>query len=125
MAGDKRQSGMTLVEVLVALAIMSAVAAAILALIAQNTRFVAAAEDQMIAGMAADQEMVEALARAAPLDRDVEESDRDFAGRRFKVTRTVTEIGVESLVRIDIVVRDASGRQSLASATTIKSEGQP
>lgn len=122
MAGDKRQSGMTLVEVLVALAIMSAVAAAILALIAQNTRFVAAAEEQMIAGMAADQEMVEALARAAPLDRGVEESERELAGRRFKVTRTVSETEIAGLVRIDMVVRDASGRQTLASATTIKSE---
>jgi general secretion pathway protein I len=113
---------MTLVEVLVALAIMAAVAAAILALISQNTRFVAAAEDKLIAGMAADREIVEALAGSGPFERGAEELEREFAGRRFRVTRTVTELGVEKLLRIDIVVRDAAGRQALASATTIRAE---
>lgn len=126
MACDKgaraSQCGMTLVEVLVALAIMAAVATAILALISQNTRYVAAAEDKLVAGMAADREIVEALARSGPFERGVEESERDFAGRRFRVTRTVTELGVEKLFRIDIVVRDASGRQALATATTIRAE---
>lgn len=117
-----RQNGMTLVEVLVALAVMSAVAAAILALIAQNTRFLAAAETRMIAGMAADVQMVDALARRAPLERGLQQSVIDFAGRRFLAVETVTETGVDELVRIDILIQDADGRQSLASATSIKSE---
>lgn len=113
---------MTLVEVLVALAIMAAVATAILALISQNTRYVAAAENKLLAGMAADREIVEALARSIPPARGTEESAREFAGRSFWITRTVTELGVEKLIRIDIVVRDASGGQRLASATTIRAE---
>lgn len=124
MGGGSAQRGMTLVEVLVALAIMGAVAAAILGLIAQNTRFMASVETQTVADMLADKEMVEAMARRAPLERGVTESDSEFGGRRFHVKRTVTETGVENLVRIDLVIADASGRQVLASATTIKSEGQ-
>lgn len=122
MASGRAQRGFTLVEVLVALAIMASVAAAILALIAQNTRFVASTEEQMIAGLAADREMVELLARSAPLERGDEQGARELAGRTFVVMRTVTEIAIEGLVRIDVEIRDQSGRQVLASATTIKAE---
>lgn len=121
---DRAQDGMTLIEVLVALAVVSAVAAGIMALIAQNTRFIAASEERLAASLAADAAMVEALARLAPLERGVTHSEVDIGARRFIVTETVTEIGVEQLVRIDIVVRGA-GEQSLAAATTIKPEDRP
>ena len=124
MMGDaSSQRGMTLVEVLVALAILGFVAAAVLSLISQNTRFVAAAEERMIASMLADNLMVEALATATRLEQGVSDGQTEFGGRSWTYSQTVTEIGVTRLVRVDIIVRDSAGRQSLASATTLKREG--
>lgn len=119
---SRRQHGMTLVEVLVALAIVSAVAASIMVLIAQNTRFVAASESQLLAGIAVDKVLVDALARVDNLDRGVDQEEVEVGGHVFFVTKTVTDLGVEKLVRIDIAVSDREGGQTLASATTIKSE---
>ena len=119
---SRRQHGMTLVEVLVALAIVSAVAASIMVLIAQNTRFVAASEAQLLAGIAVDKVLVDALARVDNLDRGVDQEEVEVGGHTFFVTKTVTDLGVEKLVRIDIAVSDREGGQTLASATTIKSE---
>lgn len=117
----RRQRGMTLVEVLVALLILGMVAGAVLALIGQNTRFVAGAEDQMLAGILADNLMVEALGQEGPLERGVAQAERDFGGRRWLATTTVVETGAGGLVRVEIAVRAASG-QTLAEAITLKAD---
>lgn len=118
----ERARGMTLIEVLVALAILGLVAAAIVALIGQNTRFITDAEERVLAGMLADNLMVEALARTTPLERGTSEADHAFARRAFRATTTVTEAGGEDVVRIDIAIASAASSQTLARATTIKAE---
>jgi general secretion pathway protein I len=118
-----RQRGFTLVEVLVALAILGLVAASIVALIGQNTRFIADQEEKMLAGMLVDTAMVEALAREAPMERGEQVAERDFAGRQWQVKTTVVEAGVANVIRIETSVSAVHGPQVLARATTLKSEG--
>lgn len=115
---------MTLVEVLVALAVMGAVVAAVISLISQNTRFVTAAEDRLLAGIAADNAMIERLASDAPLETGEETREIMVGARTFAVTEAVTETGAEGLLRVDITVLDATGRQSLAHAMTITAEAR-
>lgn len=114
-----RQTGMTLVEVLVALAILGMTAASIMMLIAQNTRFVAASEDRAIAAILLDNVMVETLASTAAPELGASEETRDFVGRDWRVMRTIGETGLEGVVRIEVEILTADG-QTLARAETLR-----
>jgi general secretion pathway protein I len=113
---------MTLVEVLVAFAILGMLAASILMLVGQSAQFIAAAEERAVAGIVADNLMVESLAASAPLERGDSSGEMQLGGRTFSFERVVVEPGVEGVVRIEIRVRAAGGRQVLASATTLNAE---
>lgn len=122
MCALKRQRGLTLVEVLIALAILGLVAASIVSLIGQNTRFIADQEEKMLAGMLVDAVTIERLAQRAPLERGETIEERAFASRNWKMTTTIAETGVDGVVRIDAAVAGAQGAQVLARATTLKDE---
>ncbi|MEX0645898.1 MAG: type II secretion system minor pseudopilin GspI [Parvularculaceae bacterium] len=121
MRACKSQQGLTLVETLIALAILGAVAAAVLALISQNTRFSAAAEDRLLARVVLDNLMTEDLGRLAPLERGATGRETELGGRRWIIEKTVVEV-TGGLVRIEIKVLDPVGRQTQASAVTLKAE---
>ena len=115
------ERGLTLVETLVALAIMGLTAASILTLIGQNTRFIISAEEKTFASVAADNLMVEALALAT-LDRGEETGDIEINGRRYSFVRRVEDSTAEELAVVEIEVRSADGAQVLASATSLRRE---
>lgn len=121
MRNHRGERGLTLVETLVALAILGAVATAVLALIGQNTRFAAASEDRLLAGMLLDNLMTEDLGRLSPLERGESEREAEFGGRRWLIERNVVE-AVGGLVRIEIKILDHVGRQVQAHAVTLKAE---
>ncbi|MEM9495942.1 MAG: type II secretion system minor pseudopilin GspI [Pseudomonadota bacterium] len=118
---QRRQSGVTLVETLVALAVMGLTAASILTLIGQNTRFIISAEDRTYASIAADNIMVDALARET-VDQGEETGETTIAGRTYTFSRRIEASPVEGLLVIDIDILDANGVQVLASATTLRRE---
>ena len=119
----QEQHGMTLVEVLVALAVLGAVAGATLILIGQNSRFIASAEDRLIASMLVDNELTESLATRQELETGVTEERVVFAGGGWILQREVTEAGVENVVRIDVAVRREGEDRIAARASTLKKEG--
>ena len=119
----QEQHGMTLVEVLVALAVLGAVAGATLILIGQNSRFIASAEDRLIASMLVDNELTESLATRQELETGVTEERVVFAGGGWILQREVTEAGVENIVRIDVAVRREGEDRIAARASTLKKEG--
>ncbi|NWG71584.1 MAG: type II secretion system minor pseudopilin GspI [Parvularculaceae bacterium] len=121
-ASRRRSRGLTLVEVLIALAILGLVAASIVTLIGQSTRFIADQEEKMLAGMLADAAMVELLARRSALERGETEKARTFAGRNWKVKVSVEAAGFAGLVRLEAQVLRENGPQVLARALTVKSE---
>lgn len=116
------QSGLTLVEVLVALAILGLVVASIMALIGQNTRFLSTAEERMVASILADNEMTELLARPEKLEFGDMARHTEFGGRAWIVEHHVFDTGIQGLVRIEIDVREKVRGQVAASATTLKAE---
>lgn len=119
-----RARGFTLIETLVALAILGAVVTAVLALISQSARFVATSEDRLLAGVLADNLMVDALAGAAPLERNETEAEVEFAGSLWATRQLIVETGLAGVVRIDVSVRRAGSQQTLAAATSLKKEGE-
>ncbi|HXI86456.1 MAG TPA: type II secretion system minor pseudopilin GspI [Parvularculaceae bacterium] len=116
-----RAKGFTLVEVLVALAILGLVAGGVLALTAQNARFQAAAETRLLAGILVDNELIEALGRVSTLERGRSKGSADFAGRSWTIERSVANLNNNGLVQIEITVRGAAGRTE-ASGVVIKAE---
>ncbi|GAB4531374.1 MAG: hypothetical protein Kow00133_20000 [Amphiplicatus sp.] len=116
------QKGFTLIEALVALVALGLVVGGALTLIAQNARFIAAAEDRLAARILADNLMVEALAASAPLEREEASGETRFAGRDLRWRRVVVETGADGVVRIDIDVRRSESGQTLAAATSLKRE---
>jgi general secretion pathway protein I len=116
------QLGLTLVEVLVALAILGLVVSSVMALISQNTRFLATAEERLIAGVLLDNEMIETLARSTPLDLGEQEREAELGGRAWTIESAVVEAGVDGLISIQIEVRDAARRQVAASGMTLKAQ---
>ncbi len=111
--------GFTLIEVLVALVVLGAIASAAIALIGQNTRFVSSAEARLLASIVADNAMVEALSLPL-LERGDSEAEAELGGERWTYVRTVADPGVEGLLRIEIAVRRAATAQTLARVTTLR-----
>src|SRR5262245_7652426 len=119
----REQAGLTLVEVLVALAILGLVTASIIGLITQNTRLLSSTEDRLVAGILVDNEMTEFLARAQPLELGDKTREAELGGRAWLVESHVIDAGVKGVVRIEISVRDAQRKQVAATATTLKMQG--
>ncbi|MFN0023014.1 MAG: type II secretion system minor pseudopilin GspI [Parvularculaceae bacterium] len=107
------QHGLTLVETLVAMAILAAISISAYAMLSQGASFAASERDRLAASIVADNLLIEALLRAAPPDLGEEEGEVAFAGRTFEWDRTVTE-GGEQLRRIELVVRLQGSTQTLS-----------
>ncbi len=115
----KRQSGLTLVETLVAMAILAAVAISAYALLSQGANFAASERDRLAASIVADNLMVEELLRQAAPDLGEDTGETEFSGRIFEWSSIVSDSG-EDLRRIEYVVRLQGSPQTLARVETVK-----
>ncbi len=122
MNADRKyaQAGVTLVETLVALAVMGFVISGLLVLVGQNTRFAAAMEDKTYAAVAADNLMVEALTLTSALEIGEIEGGVSVGDRPMQYRRVVSEAGVEGVLRIDIEITAPQSDQVLAGAVSLR-----
>ena len=104
-----RRAGFTLVELLVALAVFSLAALALLNLSAENTRSAARVETRTLGGVVAENLAVEAMIGASVSEGSAS-GQTALAGRTWRWTRTVTATDDPDLLRIDIRVRDADSQ---------------
>lgn len=121
----RNQRGLTLLEVLVALAVLSAVLGALLMLMAQHTRQASLLEDRMLARIVAENAMASYVAakrtnRDADLLEDVELSGRAF---RFEIKRERAPIQGFETVTTD--VRLGRDGQVLATLSTLQPSQVP
>lgn len=116
---SERQRGLTLVETLVAMAILSAVAISAFAMLSQGANFAASERDRLAASVVADNLIVEELLRAAAPDLGEQSGEIEFAGRAFEWNTIVTE-GGEDLRRITLTVRLKGSPQTLSRVETVK-----
>lgn len=119
LALRRRQPGFTLVETLVALAILAGVVLAAYLMIAQSARFAAIEQERLIAGIVADNQAAETLLRVAPPDEGEELTEVELAGRQWSVKRVVAKAG-DNLLSVDIAVTRTGDAQVLARVEALR-----
>lgn len=105
------RGGFTLIEMLVALAVFSLAAMALLNLSGESTRSAQRVETRTLGGMVAENVAVEA-AVAPALGEGENSSVSDLGGRRWAWSRAVTATADPDLLRIEVRVRDEEGQAS-------------
>lgn len=115
-------SGFTLIEMMVALAVFSLAALALLRLQGATVSSTAAIETRTIGQIVANNLAVEALTDAVPPPLGKNEGAVENGGRQWRWTRTAKRTADIRIVRIDIEVFDESGRLggALSLARTVK-----
>lgn len=105
---DPARQGFSLVELLVALAVFSLAAMALLNLSGENTRSAARVEDRTLGGVVAENLAVEAAVTPA-LSEGESAGATTLADRRWAWTRTVAPTDDPDLLRVDIRVSTDEG----------------
>jgi general secretion pathway protein I len=102
--------GFTLIEMVVALAILGLVAVAVIRLASENAQTSHHVENRLLAGIVAENLAVEAFVSPAPPAFGRSEGGVAMAGRDWRWTRLVEPTDQAGVIRIDVTV-GAEGQQ--------------
>lgn len=105
-----RQRGFTLIEMMVALAVFSLAALALIRLEGATLRSTGILDETLTAQMVARNVAVEALTDAQPPASGTANGSETNGGRAWTWTRQVTPLGDAGALRIDIAVAPGTGR---------------
>ena len=113
--------GFTLIETLVALSVFSLAVLALLNLSGENARTAAVLQEQMLAGMVADNRAVESM--LVPLEALEAAGDgvEEAGGVGWRWQRSLSDTPDPDIVRVDIQVAGPDGPQVLASLVVFRS----
>jgi general secretion pathway protein I len=114
------ETGFTLIEIMVALAVFSLAALALLRLESATIRGAAILDTTVAAAMVAQNVAVDAMTSVRPPAAGTARGNDVNGGRRWAWTRNVSAIGDGQVVRIDVAVSDPVGRSVLARATMVR-----
>jgi general secretion pathway protein I len=113
----KTVGGFTLIEVIVALVVVSLGMLGVIQAVGQTASNTAYLREKTLAHWVAMNRLTEVrLQRVAP-SVDKTDGEVEMAGRRWRWTMTVTQTPVESIRRIDISVRDVDADEDSSLAT--------
>jgi len=118
----RRQSGFTLIEMLVALSVFSIAALALLRLDGFAIATTADLDSRLIAQIVVQNEAALVATDAGPIVRGVSSSGVANGGRRFSVRRTVSPTDDPRLVRVDLIAVERRG-SARAAMTFVKRVG--
>ncbi|MBB4657620.1 type II secretion system minor pseudopilin GspI [Parvularcula dongshanensis] len=118
----RHQRGLTLIEVLVALAVLATAIGAILVLMGNQSRGAAALADNALARIVAENAMVEVVTGES--EQEEPQGTQEIAGRTFawQAARVASPIPETQLLTVE-VTRDRGG-QVLATLSTLKAVDQ-
>jgi general secretion pathway protein I len=119
MPSSNRERGFTLVEVLVALAIVSVGMLAVFKVIGDTANNVSYLRDRSFAAWIADNQLTELRVSGEMPSVDETKGQVEFAGRRWHWVQKVATTPVDGLRRIDVNVRreeDAEGTSLISMA---------
>jgi type II secretion system protein I len=117
MNPNSRSGGFTLIEVVVALAIVALGMFAVFKAIGDTAGNIGYLRDKSMAEWIADNRITEIRLSGEFPSVDKTEGDVDFAGRRWHWSATVSQTPVEGLRRIDMRVRRADDAEDSALVT--------
>lgn len=107
-----RQHGFTLIEMMVALAVFSLAALALIRLENATIRGAASLDTMVVAQMVARNVAVEAMTDARPPTLGLARGSERNGGRDWSWTRTTAPTADSRILRIDVTVADTSGRST-------------
>lgn len=114
------ERGFTLLEMLVAMAVLSLGALALLNLAGENTRQAGAVETRLFASMVAENRAIEALTSAAPPALGQADGVDEMALQRWRWTRRVSRTADPGLLRIDVRVAGPQGGRTVGEVTVFR-----
>ena len=114
------EAGFTLLELLVALAVLSHAAMALLNLAGANARTAGALETRTFAALVADNQAVEALTDPAAPALGVSQGTEAAGGRTWRWTRSVARTDDRDILRIDVRVADPSDDRTVAEVSVFR-----
>jgi general secretion pathway protein I len=115
-----RESGFTLLEMLVALSVFSLAVLALIKLAGENLRTTTLVETRIFAGVVAENQAIDALTSAAPPALGETHGTEEAAERVWRWTRRVSETPEPGILRIDIEVRPEENDQVLGAVTLFR-----
>ncbi len=117
---SRADNGFTLIEVLVALAIMSLAVLALLNLAGENTRAASATEARAMGAVVAENRAVEDMAAPAPPVLGESVGVEVAGGRAWRWTRTVVATADPSVLRIDVRVVPEGAQRTAAEVSVFR-----
>jgi general secretion pathway protein I len=114
------ERGFSLLEVLVALAVFSMGALALLNVVGEGARNQSAADARALARIIAENRMVEVMAADVPPSPGLASGEEEAMTRRFAWDQSVAPTENPAILRIDVRVRRIEGTQTLAELTTFR-----
>lgn len=116
------ENGFTLLEMLVALAVFSLAALALIRLQAVSLRTAADLDERQVARIVAHNLMVEAQTEAGPLAMGESDGALENGGRQWRWTQKVGATDVADIVRVDVRVSAADGEGSPSVLTFLRAQ---
>jgi len=113
--------GFTLIEMLVAMAVFSLAALALLNLAGENTRSAARVETRVLGGVIAENLAVQAFVLPNPPAFGETQGQTAMAGRDWRWVQTVARTPQPGIIRIDVRVLD--GTETAATLTVFRDTG--
>jgi general secretion pathway protein I len=116
----RSDQGFTLLEMLVALAVLSLGALALLNLAGENTRQASAVEERLFAGIVAENRAIEALTSAFPPALGREGGAEVAGGRTWRWTRQVSRTADPAVLRVDVTVAGPHSRRTSGEVSVFR-----
>ncbi len=114
-------SGFSLLEVMVALAVFSLGALALLNVLGEGTRTQVITENRAIARIIAENQLVSAMALSQPPETGTQKGTEEALLRNWEWEMTVAPTDDTRILRIDVRVREEGQTQTIAELSSFRS----
>jgi len=113
------QDGFTLIEMIVALAVLSLGLVALLNVTGENVRAASRIRENVMGQILAENHLVEAMLATEALETGRKSGEEDMAGRHWLWERTVSPTGNAAMLRIEVSVRPGDAGEDGPAAATL------